>query len=119
MKQHIAEGSFFMDGIIVTAAVILAVIALMELVTLFAALPGDGLKLYISVLPVFGEDGDFSVRLEQIMRKGCGRKSVILVDFSADDEQRELCRQFARDNPDCEFVTEKELAECLEKKIAG
>lgn len=108
-----------MDGIIVTAAVILAVIALMELVTLFAALPGDGLKLYISVLPVFGDDEDFSVRLEQIMRRGCGRKSVILVDFSADDEQRELCRQFARDNPDCEFVTEQELAECLEKRITG
>ncbi len=108
-----------MDGIIVTAAVILAVIALMELVTLFAALPGDGLKLYISVLPVFGEDGNFSSRLEQIMRTGCGRKSVILVDFSADEEQRELCRQFARDNPDCEFVTQQELAECLEKRIAG
>lgn len=98
-----------MDGIIITAAVILAVISLIEIVTFFLAVPSGAAPAYASVLPVFAGDEKLRDRLEYLSTKGCGRKRVILVDYGATHEQAELCRQFVHNSPDAVFLPCSEL----------
>ena len=77
-----------MDGIIITAALVLAVIAVI------GAVSGD------ERLPE---------RLEYLSMKGCGRRRVILVDYGATAQQAELCRRFVHSSPDAVFITSSEL----------
>ncbi|MDO4864672.1 MAG: hypothetical protein Q4A05_10935 [Ruminococcus sp.] len=98
-----------MDGIIITAAVILAVISIIEVVTFFLAMPSRSAPAYASVLPVFEGDEKLRERLEYLSMKGCGRKRVILVDYTATPEQAELCRQFVHSSPDAVFIRCSEL----------
>lgn len=98
-----------MDGLIITAAVILAVVAIIEIVTVFFSLPVDSAPPYVTVLPVFADDKLFERRLEYLMQKGCGRRSAILVNYTADLHQTELCRRFVHDNPDAVFISKEEL----------
>ncbi len=98
-----------MDGLIITAAVILAVVAIIEIVTVFFSLPVDSAPPYVTVLPVFADDKLFERRLEYLMQKGCGRRSAILVNYTADPHQTELCRRFVHDNPDAVFISKEEL----------
>ena len=93
-----------MDGIIITAAVILAVISLIEVVTFFFTMPPRSAPAYISVLPVFSGDECLRDRLEYLSMKGCGRRRVVLVDYSATPEQAELCRRFILSSPDAVFI---------------
>lgn len=104
-----------MDGILITAAVILSVIALIEVVTFFFSIPVKGAPAYVSVLPVFRGDKDFRDRLEYISRKSCGRTRIILVGYSADEEQEMLCRQFVRDEPDAVYISGDELEKFFEE----
>lgn len=106
-----------MDSIIITAAVILAVVALIEIVTIFFSLPKEGIPPYVTVLPVFGNDKLFTRRLEYIMQKSCGRRNMIIVDYSANEEQKELCRQFIRDNPDTLFIPSAQLEKIFGEKF--
>ena len=55
-----------MDGIIITAAVILAVIAIIEIVNLFTDISIDGAPAYVTVLPVYADDKLFDMRLEYL-----------------------------------------------------
>ena len=98
-----------MDGIIITAAVILAVISLIEVVTFFLSIPSRSAPAYISVLPVFEEDEKFPERLEYLSMKGCGRRQVVLVDYSATPQQAELCNSFVHSSPDVVYIPCSEL----------
>ena len=98
-----------MDGIIITAAVILAVIAIIEIVNLFTDISIDGAPAYVTVLPVYADDKLFDMRLEYLMRWGCGRRKVVLVDFSANNRQIDLCSRFVDNNPDAAFIHYTEM----------
>ncbi len=98
-----------MDGIIISAAVILAVVALIEIVSLFTDLSNEGTPAYVKVLPVFSDDKLFDMRLEYLMRKSGGRQKIVLVNYSADDRQSELCNSFIRNNPDAVFIHYSEM----------
>lgn len=107
-----------MDGIIIASAVILAVIAVIEILTILFSLPSEDAPPYVTVLPVFREDRNFSARLEYILKKSCGRTNIIIVDYSADDEQRKLCSQFVRDNPDAVLIFHYELEKYFAETFA-
>ncbi|MBQ8962072.1 MAG: hypothetical protein IJ071_12815 [Ruminococcus sp.] len=102
-----------MDGIVITAAVILAAVALIEVVTLFLARPDPAAPPYIELLPVFGEDRQFPRRIEYLGKRCGGRTSLIIVDISANEQQLELCRRLAEESPDTVIVTMAELEGAL------
>lgn len=106
-----------MDGIIIVTAVILAVIALIEIITFFSVSPKKT-PSYFTVLPVFADDKYFQQRLEYILQKSCGRTNIIIVDYSADNNQTELCRQFVDDNPDVVFISHEELQKYFAETFA-
>lgn len=99
-----------MDGVIVTAAVILAVIALIEAVTIFCARP-FGKPVYIAVVPIIGEDSDLPERLERLSLRSV--PAAVLLDISATEEQLQMCRQFVRDNPAAEIVPAEVFSDYL------
>lgn len=99
-----------MDGVIVTAAVILAVIALIEIVTLFCAKP-FGKPVYIAVIPIFSEDGDLPAKLERLAMRSL--PAAVLLNVSATEEQLQICRQFVRDNQAAEIVNAQDFEEYL------
>lgn len=104
-----------MDRIMITGAVILLVIAAIEIVSIFFSLPKRYAPPYAAVMPVFADDDNFVQRLEYIMQKGCGRRNIIIVDYSATAEQSELCSRFVRDNPDAVFISHEQLTENFRK----
>lgn len=108
-----------MDGLLVTAAVIVGVIAIIEIVTMFFRLP---LKCsgpaYVMILPVFAEDSCFPERLDQLAARSCGRTNVIIADYSSTVQQKELISQFARENPDAVIISHDELEKILSKMFA-
>ncbi|MDE6520503.1 MAG: hypothetical protein K2N27_11865 [Ruminococcus sp.] len=107
-----------MDGIIITVAVVLGVIAFIEIISLFFTIPLENSPPYVTVLPVFSEDEQFQQRLEYIMQKSCGRINIIIVDYSANPLQKELCRQFTEDNPDAVFISSNELEKYFAETFA-
>ncbi len=98
-----------MDGLIISAAVILAVIALIGTFSLFVALPAEAAPPYAAVLPVFAEDTCLRERLEYLSMKGSGRLNIVIVDYSATPEQAELCRRFVHSSPDAVYINASEL----------
>lgn len=104
-----------MDMIIIITAVILAVIAVIETAMLFS-LPADNAPPYVEVLPVFADDRYFQQRLEYIVQKG--RTNIIIVDYSADGLQKEMCRQFVSSNPDAVFISHTELEKYFAETFA-
>lgn len=105
-----------MDMIIITSAVIIGVIALIEVLTYFFILPDEGIPDSVAVLPVFSDDKNFPMRLECLIRRNS--RNVILVDYSADSSQTELCRQFVRDNPDAVFISHEEIERIFAETFA-
>lgn len=108
-----------MDGIIITAAVILGVIALIEIVTLLFLSPIKSAPAYVAVLPVFEDDPELRERLEYLSLKGCGRRRIILVNYSATAEQDLLCAQFTGSSPDSLYISADELEKTLRDIFAG
>lgn len=102
-----------MDAIIITAAVVLTAICIIEIVSYFVTAPLSGTPAYISVLPVFENDEELSERLEYLAIKSCGRRRVIIVDYSASSEQSELCRGFVNNSPDAVFISAEELEKTM------
>lgn len=108
-----------MDGILITAAVIVGVIAMIEIVTMFFRLPlACNGPSWVMVLPVFAEDSCFPQRLDRLAARSCGRTNVMIVDYSATEQQRELITQFARENPDAVIISHLELEKILSKTFA-
>lgn len=102
-----------MYELIITAAVILTVVAIIEIVTVLFTLPNHNAPASVTVLPVFYDDKLFENRLEYLMQKTCGRGNIILVDYTADEFQRDLCNCFISNNPDAMFVHHSELEKYL------
>lgn len=98
-----------MDEILITAAVLLAVIAVIEIVTYFLTVPLNSSPAYTAVLPILSQDEKLNERLEYLALRSCGRRCVVLVDYDAAPEQAELCRQFVRNSPDAVFIPSSEL----------
>lgn len=98
-----------MIELIITATVILIVVAVIEIVSVLFTLPNHNAPPYVTVLPVFCDDNHFESRLDYLMQKSCGRGNIILVDYSANEYQRTLCGHFIENNPDAVFVHQNEL----------
>lgn len=103
---------------IISAAVILTVMAIIEIITLLFTLPNHNAPPYVTVLPVFCDDNLFENRLDYLMQKSCGRGNVILVDYSANEHQRNLCERFVENNPDAIFIHQQELKKYLSKTFS-
>ena len=103
-----------MDAVIITAAVIVFVIALIELITFFFGSPAGGIPASAEVLPVFAEDTELAERLSYLSVRSCGKKRIIIVDYSADPEQDAICRHFVRNEPYAEYIS----CDDLKKKFA-
>lgn len=108
-----------MDGIIITAAVILGVIALIEIVTLLFISPVRSAPAYVAILPVFADDNELRERLEYLSLKGCGRRRIILVNYSASAEQDILCEKFMSNSTDSLYIHANELEKTLREIFAG
>lgn len=107
-----------MDIAMITAAAVLAVIAAAEVVYIFL-LPLRGVSpLYAAVLPVFAGDSLLPQRLDCLALHSGGRTSLVIVDYSATEEQLILCRQFCSNEPDCVIVRAEELEKILLKTFA-
>ncbi len=98
-----------MDSIIITAAVILSVISIIELTKFFLAVPSKGSPAYLSVLPIFADDENLADRLEYLAMKNCGRQKIILVKYSSTPEQDVLCSHFIRNDTDAVMLEADEL----------
>ncbi|MBR2282876.1 MAG: hypothetical protein IJ874_00425 [Ruminococcus sp.] len=106
-----------MDISLIIAASVLAVIALIEILCLFLPLKQVS-PLYSAVLPVFSDDEQLSERLDCLALRSGGRSCLIIVNYSATDEQLRLCRQFCSSAPDCIIVTPEELEKIFLKTFA-
>ena len=108
-----------MDAVIITAAVILAAVAVIEIVTLFLVRPDPAAPPFIELLPVFSEDGHFPDRAEFLTKRCGGRTSLVIVDISGTPAQLELCRQLAASSPDTVIVSLDALENELRKIFTG
>lgn len=102
-----------MDNIIISVAVVLAVIALIEIISLIFSIRKENIRTYTVILPIFAKDSDFPIRLET-----CRRSDVILVDYSATPLQKELCKKFLNDNPDAVIISKNELEKYFSETFA-
>lgn len=112
-----------MDMATVISVMILAFIAVLEFVCIFRSRScNDDLTDFVTVVPVFPEDVNFSLRLECLSEKiACGNfriEKIILVDYGASPEQLSLCRRFCLDNTDAVVVHSKELEKILSEMFA-
>jgi hypothetical protein len=112
-----------MDIIIVAALVMLAVIIITETVCLFRREPKiTAEELFAAVIPVFPYDNDFAVKLEYLNEKiSCGSfraETIILIDYGADIEQLEVCREFCRNNSAAVMTDPDGLEKILSKTFA-
>ncbi|HBB72480.1 MAG TPA: hypothetical protein DCZ71_07745 [Ruminococcus sp.] len=107
-----------MDTALITAAAVLAVIAAAEIICLFLLPCRDVSPLYAEILPVFSEDDLLPQRLDCLALRSGGRTALIIVDYSATEQQLELCRQFCSNEPDCTIISAGELEKILLKTFA-
>jgi len=112
-----------MDMTIIIAVAILAVMVTAEILCI---VHNGGKKLkspdFVAVIPVFPNDDSFSERLysisEKITRGSLRADAIFLVDYGADSEKTELCRQFCRENAYAETVLPENLEKMLSKTFA-
>ena len=108
-----------MENIITVGAVVLSLTAMAEIFIIFFRLPEeDSAPPYVIVLPVFSGDSGFPARLEQLSLRSGGRSNILLVCYSADSSQIELCKQFVRANPDAVIITGSQLEKYLSETFA-
>ncbi|MDE6425861.1 MAG: hypothetical protein K2K89_06965 [Ruminococcus sp.] len=112
-----------MDMATVISVMILAFIAVLELVSILRSRScNDDLPDYVTIIPVFPEDNNFSFRLECLSEKiACGNfriEKIILTDYGASPEQLALCQRFCLDNPDAVVVNSEELEKILSEMFA-
>ena len=112
-----------MDITILIAMSVLAVLAFAEI---FCILHNNGRKKktaeFIAVIPVFPNDTDLAERLcsisEKITRGTFRADAVFIIDYGADDEQTQLCRQFCNENPCSEIVLPENFEKILRETFA-
>lgn len=107
-----------MNMLIILSAIVLGIIAVTEILLIFFSLPHGNSPAYLAILPVFSEDSAFEERLDHIAQKGCGRRNIILVNYTADSRQIELCSHFIHNNPDAVFINHEEIENFFAKTFA-
>ncbi len=107
-----------MENIIIIFAVILFAAAVFEITEIFFNTPYSKSMSYVSVLPVFGTDVMFPERLEKLAVKSGGRSRIIIVYFSPDSFQKQLCEQFCINNPDTVITDSENLEKILSEMFA-
>ena len=112
-----------MDNIIVTSLLVLAVIAVIEAVSLFCSSSRRRVKLaFAAVLPVFPDDTDLRERLAYLEEKmsggSCCIEEIIIINYGASVEQLEICRQFCFENPAAVITDPAGLEKILSKTFA-
>lgn len=112
------QGGNSMNLLILLSAVILGIIAVTEIMLIFFSLPRGNTPAYLAILPVFSEDSEFDERLDHIAQKGCGRRNIILVNYTANPHQIELCNRFVHNNPDAVFIKHEEIENFFAKTFA-
>lgn len=112
-----------MDNIIITSVLILAVIAVIEAVSLFYKASHRVSKLaFAAVIPVFPNDDELRERLEHLNEKlSCGSyyiEEIIILNYGATTEQLEICRQFCYENQSAVLTDPASLEKILSKTFA-
>lgn len=111
-----------MDKIIATSLLVLFVIAIIEAVSLFCK-PHHLKKLsFAAVVPVFPDDKNLRLRLDDLNRKLSSSsyciEEIIIINYGATYEQLEICKQFCYENPNAIFTDPASLEKILSKTFA-
>lgn len=112
-----------MDNIIITSLIVLAVIAVIEAVSLFYKSSRRIKKLaFAAVVPVFPDDADLRERLEYLSDRLSGGayyiEEIIIIDYGATVEQLEICRSFCYENGNAVLTDPASLEKILSKTFA-
>ncbi|MBQ8296310.1 MAG: hypothetical protein IJX77_00840 [Ruminococcus sp.] len=112
-----------MDNVIVTSVLILAVIAVIEGVSLFYKSSRRVKKLaFAAVVPVFPDDDDLRERLEYLGDKLSGGsyyiEEIIIINYGATIEQLEICGRFCYENRNAILTDPASLEKILSKTFA-
>ncbi len=111
-----------MDNIIVTSLLVLAVIAVIEAVSLFCTSRRTVKLAFVAVVPVFPDDTDLRERLayleEKMSGSSCCIEEIIIINYGASVEQLEICRQFCFENPAAVITDPAGLEKILSKTFA-
>lgn len=112
-----------MDSIIITAVFVLAVIAIIEAVSLFAGTRRKPCRLaFAAVVPVFPQDNELRFRLAELERRLSDGsfyiEEIILIDYGAGMGQMEICRRFCSEYPNAVMTDPAGLEKILSKTFA-
>lgn len=112
-----------MDGIMVTAVFVLAVIAVIEAVSLFCKTPAVRWERTFAVtVPVFPETENIFGILEHIAGElsdfHSGGISIIIVNYGMTTAQNEVCRAFCFENPSAVITNPADVEKILSKTFA-
>lgn len=112
-----------MDSIIVIAVLVLAVIVVIEAVSLFYRASHRVSRLaFAAVVPVFPDDSDLRERLVYLEEKLSGGsyyiEEIILINYGASPEQLEICHSFCDDNANAVLTDPASLEKILSKTFA-
>lgn len=112
-----------MDNIIITSLLVLAVITLIEAVSLFYKSSHRAKNLsYAVVIPVFPNDSDLRERLDFLSDKLSNgsfyAEEIILINYGATVEQLEICRNFCYENNNAVLTDPASLEKILSKTFA-
>lgn len=112
-----------MDKVMVTSVIILAVIAVIEGVSLFCGSSRRVRKLsFAAVVPVFPGDSDLRERLEYLSRKLSGGtyyiEEIIIINYGATVGQLEICEMFCSEHQNAVMTDPAGLEKILSKTFA-
>lgn len=112
-----------MDGIIVTAVIVLAVIAVIEAVSLFCKPHSIKAEhIFAVTVPVFPETENIYGRMEYIAGElagfHCGKIRIIIVNYGISAAQLEDCRAFCFDYPSSVITDPAGVEKILSKTFA-
>lgn len=108
-----------MDNAIAASIIVLAVIAVIEAVSLFYKASHRAVRLaFAAVVPVFPYDDDLRRRLEYLGEKlSCGTyyiEEIVLINYGATTEQLEICRCFCDENANAVLTDPASLENIVE-----
>ena len=106
-----------MDGVVITALIISAVIAVVKGLTLFIdSILKKRKENYYAVVPVFQNDKFLAERLMDLTERTYA--DIVLLDCDADSSQCEVCHNFCLDNKNAVFLNSSELEKYFSESFA-
>lgn len=111
-----------MDKLIITSLIVLAVIALIEIISLFCK-PHQSKRLsFAAVIPIFPNDSTLRCRIDALSRKLSDPsyyiEEIIFINYGATYEQLEICEQFCYENTNAIITDPASLEKILSKTFA-